>query len=333
MIAEAIGTFLLVFIGTGAIMASGSYVLAFGFGLIAIVYAIGTASGAHVNPAVTFGLAAVGRFPMIQVPYYWLSQVAGALVASLLLRLIHGNVFNLGATSVAESYSLLDGFLMELIATAIFLFVITAVATDKDVHPAVPGLAIGAALLGVQLFAGNVTGGSVNPARSLAPALVSGSFDDLWVYLTAPFIGAVIGVVGYELIRGHEEGTSTSMATNLGRVFGGAASSVRAPQQRRSQPRPEAYAPEDYDVEAPPPPRRQQQRPPQQRQQRPPAAAPYESEPPPPRPPQSQSRQQRPPAVPYEEDVPPQQSTGGYETEPPPQRPPQRRRPPQPPQQ
>ena len=221
MTAEAVGTFLLVFAGTGAVLAGGSYVLGFGFALIAIVYAFGNISGAHVNPAVSLGLAVVGRFPMIQVPYYWLAQVLGALLASLMLRLIHGNIENLGANQVANGYSLLDGFLMELIATALFLFVIVSVATDKRVHPAVPGIAIGSALLVIQLFAGGVSGGSVNPARSLAPSLISGSFTDLWIYLTAPFIGAVIGAIGFEFMRGEEEGSTSHMATNIRRVMGG----------------------------------------------------------------------------------------------------------------
>jgi MIP family channel proteins len=204
MVAEAIGTFILVLAGTGAAIVGGSYAFGFGFGLIAIVYAIGHISGAHVNPAISLGLAVTGRFPMAQVPYYIGSQIVGAILASLFLRLVHGNLNGLGATSVVDGYSLLDGFLLELVGAAILVFVVCAVATDKRVQPAVVGLAIGATLLFIELVAGPITGGSVNPARSLGPALASWSFSDIWIYLTAPFIGGAIGAVGYEFIRGPE---------------------------------------------------------------------------------------------------------------------------------
>ncbi|CAN5751470.1 hypothetical protein BH24CHL3_BH24CHL3_03740 [soil metagenome] len=204
MAAEAIGTFILVLAGAGAVILGSSYPLAFGFALIAIVYAIGHISGAHVNPAVTIGLAAIGRFPMPHVPYYIGSQVAGAVLAALFLRLIYGSEGGLGATSVAEGFSNLDGFLLELVATAVFVFVFAAVATDKRVPAGAFGLAAGGALLFIALFAGPFTGASVNPARSLGPALASWTFTDLWIYLTAPFIGAVIGAVAYEFVRGPE---------------------------------------------------------------------------------------------------------------------------------
>jgi aquaporin NIP len=208
MVAEAIGTFILVFAGVGAILTLSdeigafSYIFGFGIALMVIVYAIGHISGAHVNPAVTLGLSVTGRFPMLELPYYWVSQVAGALVAAITLRLLYGNENGLGVTSVAGGYSVLDGFVLELIAAAIFTFVITAIATDKRAEAAVAGLAIGGTLLVIHVFAGGVSGASVNPARSLGPAIVDGDFSDLWVYLTAPFIGGVIGAVLYEFIRG-----------------------------------------------------------------------------------------------------------------------------------
>lgn len=204
MVAEAIGTFILVLAGTGAAIVGGSYAFGFGFGLIAIVYAIGHISGAHVNPAISLGLAVTGRFPMAQVPYFIGSQIVGAILASLFLRLVHGNLNGLGATSVVEGYSLLNGFLLEMVCAAILVFVVCAVATDKRVQPAVVGLAIGATLLFIELVAGPITGGSVNPARSIGPAIASWSFSDIWIYLTAPFIGGAIGAVGYEFIRGPE---------------------------------------------------------------------------------------------------------------------------------
>lgn len=214
MVAELIGTFLLVFCGTGAIIASFesdggigpfAYIFGFGFALIFIVYAIGQISGAHVNPAVTLGLALSGRFPMAQVPYYWGSQVVGALLASLILRLIYGNVADLGATQISPEFSAINGFALEVILTAILVFVVHGAATDKRSPAAAAGLAIGGTLLVIQIVGGPVSGASVNPARSLAPAIVSGTFGDLWIYLIAPFIGAVIGALGYEFIRGQDD--------------------------------------------------------------------------------------------------------------------------------
>jgi len=199
--AEAMGTFILVLVGTGAGLTFGNSSYAFGFALIGIMYAIGHISGAHVNPAVTVGLAAVGRFPMAHVPWYIGAQVGGALLASLFLRLVYGNVGGLGAPVVADGFSLLDGFLLELIATAVFVFIFMAIATERRVPEAAIGLGIGGALLAITILAGPVTGAAVNPARALAPALASWTFSDLWIYLTAPFIGAVIGAVGYEFIR------------------------------------------------------------------------------------------------------------------------------------
>lgn len=265
MVAEAIGTFILVFAGTGALIVGGSYVFAFGFALVGIVYALGHVSGAHVNPAVTVALAAVNRFPMAQVPWYIGAQVIGAILASLLLRLLYGNANGLGGNVVSDGFSSLDGFLLELVATAIFVFVIVAVATDRRVPPAAVGLAIGGTLLMIQALAGQVSGGSVNPARSLAPAIASWTFTDLWIYLTAPFIGAVIGAVAYEAVRG-QEGFAEDRPGPEQTVPAGEQRRSRAPQQRRAQ------APVDVDPGFRPP---QQRRPPQR-----PAA--YEPEPPPP---------------------------------------------------
>lgn len=254
MVAEALGTFILVLAGTGAAIVGGNYAFAFGFALVGIVYAIGHVSGAHVNPAVTVGLAAVGRFPMAHVPWYIGSQVVGALVASLFLRLVYGNQGGLGATSVAEVISLLDGFLLELVTTAIFVFVIVAVATDKRVPPAAVGLAIGGMLLMIQILTGQVTGASVNPARSLAPAIASWSFTDLWIYLTAPFIGAVLGAVAYEFIRG-PEGWAEDRPGPEQNVPAGDQRRSRTPQQRRT------LAPSDPEASPRPQQRRPAQRP------------------------------------------------------------------------
>jgi MIP family channel proteins len=309
MVAEAIGTFILVLAGTGAAMIGGNYPLAFGFALVGIVYALGHVSGAHVNPAVTVGLALIGRFPVPQVPYYLGAQFLGAILASLFLRLIHGNINGLGGTSVTEGYSVVDGFLLELVTTALFVFIIVAVATDKRVPAAAVGLAIGATLLMIEIVAGPITGGSVNPARSLGPALASWSFSDIWIYLTAPFIGGAIGAVGYEFIRGPEgwaedrPGPETAppgeqrprpqqrrrpAAENESAAREPAA---RGPQQRRPPQRvpydPDLPPATLYDDEPLPPPQRtSQQRPPQQRAPQP--GAPGEQ-------PRRQQQRRRPP--------------------------------------
>jgi len=254
LVAELIGTFILVVVGTGAAIVGGDYALGFGFALVGIVYAIGHVSGSHVNPAVTIGLAAVGRFPMPHVPWYIGAQVVGALLASLLLRLVYGDQSDFGVTQVNQAISGLDGFVLELVATAIFVFLFVAVATDKRVPPAAVGLAIGSALLAVMVVTGPVTGGSVNPARSLGSAIAAWSFADLWIYLTAPFIGAVIGAVVYEFIRG-PEGWAEDRP--------GPEQNVPAGDQRRSRAAPQrrAQAPVDTDPGLRPQQRRPLQRP------------------------------------------------------------------------
>lgn len=313
MAAEAIGTFILVLAGAGSVILGSSYPLAFGFALIAIVYAIGHVSGAHVNPAVTIGLAAIGRFPMPHVPYYIGAQVGGALLASLFLRLIYGSEGGLGTTSVAEGFSNLDGFLLELVATAVFVFVFAAVATDKRVPAGVFGFAAGGALLFIALLAGPVTGASVNPARSLGPALASWTFTDLWIYLTAPFIGAVIGAVAYEFVRG-PEGWAEDRPGPDQAPPGEQRRQRPQQQQRRRQP-----GMVDGDLEERP---RRQQRPTRQPEyeREPP---PYDEEPPPPTRPAQRSQQQRP-----REQRPPRQPAQEFDPDDP-QRPPRQRRPPQ----
>lgn len=224
LLAEAIGTFLLVFIGTGAVVTntinatSTSGILAiafaFGFALMIIVYAIGHISGAHVNPAVTLGLALTGKIAPRDAGTYVVAQVVGAFVASVILRLTFGNIADLGATLPSGGNP--ESFVLELIMTAVLVFVVYGVGTDKRAPAAAAGLAIGGVVLLEVLVAGPISGGSVNPARSLAPAIVSGNLDGLWIYLTAPFIGGILGALAYTAIRGADvsnleasEGTTT----------------------------------------------------------------------------------------------------------------------------
>lgn len=213
--AELVGTFILVFTGTavaaaavmgkpiaGEAYSSLAVALAFGFALIAVVAGIGHISGAHVNPAVTFGLFVTGKFPGKYVPVYWVAQFAGAVLGAAATWAVLGDVAHdqahLGATSLATGVSTLRGFTTEALITFVLVFVVVSVATDDRVHKAVPPLAVGVALtLGV-LIGGPVTGGGVNPARAIGPMLVTRWFDNILVFLIAPLIGAAVAALLYD---------------------------------------------------------------------------------------------------------------------------------------
>ncbi len=200
--AEMFGTFAMVFAGTGAIVineASGGVIthvgVAFTFGLIvlAMIYAIGDVSGCHLNPAVTLGFYAARRFEGRLVVAYVLSQCAGAILASLSLRLMFSTSVTLGATEPVGG--LLQSFVMEFLLTLILMFVILSVSIGAKEKGLIAGVAIGAVIAVEAMFAGPVSGASMNPARSLAPALVALRWESLWLYLMAPVLGAVGGVV------------------------------------------------------------------------------------------------------------------------------------------
>jgi MIP family channel proteins len=206
--AEAVGTFMLVFAGTGAIVISATHeeaishegvAASFGLTVMVVIYALGHISGAHINPAVTLAFAAVRHFQLRDVAPYWLAQLSGALAASLLLRLLFGDTAALGATrpTIQEA----EAFLLEVILAFFLMFVITAVATDSRAVGQAAALAIGATVGLAALFAGPATGASMNPARSLGPALVSGELTSLWLYLVAPPLGAIAGTFAYHLLR------------------------------------------------------------------------------------------------------------------------------------
>jgi aquaporin NIP len=206
--AEFMGTFALVFAGTGAIVVnavSGGAVthvgiaLTFGLVVLAMIYTIGDISGAHLNPAVTVGFWISRRFPARSVPAYVSSQCAGALTASVLLRLLFPQHQTLGATQPAGS--IVQSFVLEGILTTMLMFVILNVSTGAKEKGITAGIAIGAVIGLEALFAGPICGASMNPARSLAPALVSGHWQNLWLYLTAPVLGAACGVVGCRCVQ------------------------------------------------------------------------------------------------------------------------------------
>jgi MIP family channel proteins len=208
LVAEAIGTFALVFAGTGAIVVNevmGGMIthvgiaLVFGLVVMAMIYAVGDISSAHFNPAVTVGFWLAGRLGVGEVAPYILSQSGGALLASLLLRGIFPDATTLGAT--LPTGGILPAFVLEIVMTFFLMFVIIHVATGSKEQGLMAGMAIGATVTLDALFGGPISGASMNPARSLAPALVSLNVNDLWIYLTAPWIGAAIAVGAYRILR------------------------------------------------------------------------------------------------------------------------------------
>jgi MIP family channel proteins len=205
--AEALGSFALVLFGCGAIMVNAEggglgqvgVSLAFGLVVAAMVFALGHVSGAHINPAVTFALALRGRFPWAILPGYWGAQVAGAIAAAILLRSSLGDVASVGAT--APSGSDAQSFTWEVAMTAALLVVIVAVATDARAAAGAAAAAIGGTIALASLVGGPISGASLNPARSLGPALVSGELDSLWIYLLAPLVGGALGAFAYDVLR------------------------------------------------------------------------------------------------------------------------------------
>lgn len=199
--AEAIGTFALVFAGTGAVVinkASGGVVthpgiaITFGLVVMAMIYALGNVSGAHLNPAVTVGFFLAKRLQARSVAPYIGSQLTGAFLASAVLRFLFGNIASLGATLPAGSA--MQSFVLELILTAILMFVILCVATGSKEQGLMAGIAIGGTVGLEAMFAGPICGASMNPARSIAPAIISGNLLSLWVYIAAPLLGAAVAV-------------------------------------------------------------------------------------------------------------------------------------------
>ena len=206
--AELFGTFALVFAGTGAIVineVSGGTVshvgIAFTFGLIvlAMIYALGDVSGCHLNPAVTLGFFMARRFEGRFVLPYIISQSLGAILASLMLRFMFPTNSTLGATLPAGDA--LQSFVLEFILTLILMFVILSVSTGAKEKGILAGVAVGSVIALEALFAGPISGASMNPARSLAPALVSLRFDSLWIYLIAPILGACVSVFACRCVQ------------------------------------------------------------------------------------------------------------------------------------
>jgi aquaporin NIP len=200
-IAEAIGTFSLVFAGTGAIiindLSNGSIshvgiALTFGLVVLAMIYAIGDISGAHLNPAVTCGFWLSGRFSGRSVAPYVLSQCVGALAASGVLRILFPSHPTLGSTLPAGTE--IQSFILEFVLTFLLMFVILNVSTGAKEKGITAGIAVGAVIGLEAMFAGKICGASMNPARSFAPAIISGHIEHLWLYLVAPVLGAALAI-------------------------------------------------------------------------------------------------------------------------------------------
>ena len=207
-IAELIGTFALVFAGTGAIIIndlSGGAIthvgvaLTFGLIVLTMIYTLGDVSGAHLNPAVSFGFWSARRFPTRKLLPYVAFQISGALLASATLKILFPQHQTLGAT--IPSGSLLQSFLLEIILAFFLMFVIINVSVGAKEKGLMAGVAI-AAMVGLEaMFAGQISGASMNPARSIAPALLSGRISELWIYIFAPLIGAFLGVLGCRCVQ------------------------------------------------------------------------------------------------------------------------------------
>ncbi len=219
--AEGIAAFVLVFAGCGAIIADAQYegslgtvgiALVFGLVIMVMVYATGHLSGAHINPAVTIAFTLSRHFPAREALAYIVAQCVGAIGAALVLLAVWpGKPADLGAT--VPSVGVGSALAYEAILTAFLMFVIMAVATDTRAVGAAAAIAIGG-IIGVDaLFGGPVTGASMNPARSLGPALASGTWTDFWVYLAGPVVGAGLGALTYQLVRGDREPPAPRVAS------------------------------------------------------------------------------------------------------------------------
>lgn len=208
LIAEVFGTYFVIFAGCASVvvnLSKGSVTfpgicVVWGLAVMVMVYTVGHISGAHFNPAVTIAFAVCRRFPWKQVPAYISAQVLGATLASGTLRLLFGGKHEHFPGTIPTG-SNLQSLVLEFIISFYLMFVISGVATDSRAIGELAGLAVGATVLLNVLFAGPISGASMNPARSLGPAIVGNRYESIWVYIVGPICGTVLGAWAYNLIR------------------------------------------------------------------------------------------------------------------------------------
>ena len=207
-LSELIGTFAIVFCGTGAIIinqqSNGAIThvgIAITFGLIvmAMIYTLGSISGAHFNPAVTIAFTIANKFPIKQVLPYIIAQFAGGLLSSLVLKYLFPTSQTLGAS--IPTGSVMQSFILEFILTFFLMLVIINVASGSKEEGMFAGLAIGSTVLLEAMFAGPISGASMNPVRSIAPAIVSGHLENLWVYMVSPITGAALAIPVWKFLN------------------------------------------------------------------------------------------------------------------------------------
>lgn len=215
LVSEALGTFALVFAGTGAIVINEvtngtithvGIALTFGLIVLAMIYALGDVSGCHLNPAVSLAFSVVRRFEKRLIVPYIISQCLGALLASVTLRMLFPSCALLGSTQPAGPE--LQSLVLEFVLAFLLMFVIIGVSTGSKEKGALAGIAIGGMISLEAMFAGPICGASMNPARSLAPAIVSGHLEHVWIYVIAPIAGAIAGGITGEFVHGNDEVTS-----------------------------------------------------------------------------------------------------------------------------
>jgi len=206
-LSEYLGTFILLFVGTGSVIVNqhtnGALGLpgiaaVWGFVIIALIYSFGDLSGAHFNPAVSIAFAVDHRFAWKEVPAFLMAQLSGALSASYVLHLLFPENETLAITQPSGTWA--QSFILELLMTFILMLVILRVSTGAKEKGITAGIAIGGTVWMLVLFGGPISGTSLNPTRSLAPALVTGNFNALWIYLTAPLAGTLSGVFVHRIL-------------------------------------------------------------------------------------------------------------------------------------
>ncbi|CAO2816304.1 unnamed protein product [Amaranthus hypochondriacus] len=214
LIAEMIATYLMVFVscGVNAMNAIDEHKigkigvsLAVGMIVMVMIYAVGHISGAHMNPAVTLAFAATRHFPWKQVPIYATAHLTGATLAAFTIRVLLHPIKEVGITTPTGTSS--QALIMEILVTFIMMFVTSAVATDSKAVGELAGIAVGSAVCISSILAGPISGGSMNPARTIGPALASGYYKALWVYVVGPLTGTLLGAWSYEFIRVNDNQT------------------------------------------------------------------------------------------------------------------------------